>query len=151
MDQNRKAIDWCAASRDGVLVYGWNGDIKPETTISANLYAIRYDGTFVVGCYTSSITYEHVDFSSEEDRIKYTCCEVDIPDIYRPCLTLEEFMQFFGKLVMNKEERFFKIITEGSKYGGAYKFSEWFKNYELVEPINGSKIIGIKKEKYYVD
>ena len=69
---------------------------------------------------------------------------------YRACKNWDEFSLFIHKTVKNKEFGDYRGITHVKfdiANGKAASPKWWFEKYELLEPINGSKIIGVKMNK----
>jgi len=60
---------------------------------------------------------------------------------YRACENLDEFRPFLGKIARDHTDESEEVVVRSSPYA----WRHCFKNHELLEPINGSKTIGVKK------
>jgi len=100
--------------------------------------------------YSNDITYDNIDcFDISKCKQYYPETDSFEPPVkkYRPCETWEEFKPFMGKISKDKKRDLYMTIDEVCFKGGICNLSAlWFREYELVEPINGSKIIGVLYE-----
>ena len=152
--------NFIAALKEGVEM---KVEVTPE--VSAELQEIAFEHGLCWGSepveadhldksrlffYSNCITYDHIDC------FDVSKCEQYYPETdsfespvkkYRPCETWEEFKPFMGKIAMEKDTNLYSIISDiGFENTPCSLNFIWFNDWELLEPINGSKIIGVIDE-----
>jgi len=129
-------IDWEKVAEDRAPCYFWlfkNYDDK----IAGNLRCFYGKNLIHPFEALDGFKYHNCELILDSDKEKYTIKETE----YRACENWEEFKFFFGKMAKMKNLDNYETISnvyfpESSKY--------WFEHWELIEPINGSKIIGVR-------
>jgi len=129
----KKMIDWKRAAIDGVPCYFW-------TERRGNLPAVgrltEYGLLEHIPFETEDYRYKHCELILDSDKEKYTIEESE----YRACESLEEFRPFMGKIARRKVAESEFIIDFSSHENWLLFYNE----FELLAPINGSKVIGVK-------
>jgi len=126
-------IDWERAARDEVPCFFWNVE-RPENPFVCRLS--KYNAGRANKFFDASRDdHEYCDFILDSDREKYTIKEPE----YRACNGFDEFRVFLGKLARHKSglEEFLIIGSCRREWSSLFEYSE------LLEPINGSKVIGV--------
>lgn len=141
-------IDWEQAAEDNIFVFVWDEDERPHNP--TGLWLRRYNNfskatQFDVMSSNKVTGWRYADFVYESDRIKYT--KTIKEPTYRPCKTWDEFKKFWGKTAKTKGGDYYRMINN-CKINNASSFTglqTWFYEYELLEEIDGSKVIGVEE------
>ena len=139
MGEKKEMIDWEGVIKDQIPLFYWSTEKRPEKCKCGNLTGFERDVVSGKISFEINLTslYEYCDFILDSDKEKYTIEESE----YRACENWEEFKMFMGKTAKMKAVESYENIS-------TVYFPEssncWFDEWELFEPINGSKIIGVK-------
>ena len=137
-----KKIDWDKAARYEVPCFFWTGK-RPEKP-DVDRLGSYFPGESLKYHSLCGDCFEHCEIILDTDR---KICALEEPED-RAVENWEEFKVFMGQYAVNKEGNDWRIISHltHSVTGGETKASPlwWFKDWELVEPIKGSRVIGVK-------
>ena len=124
--------------------YLWHCRITDTVNLSASYLFFNTHKQYAL---TYCVDEEGFDDSENLEYFPETDSFEKLEPKYRACNDIEEFLPFMGKIAKDKKYNRYIIITNVDFYGARYKSPlRWLEEYELLEPINGSNVIGIKED-----